>query len=357
MRNKESIKELLNYLQDIADRKLKIDDEAIAKAYQKNNDHQSLVIKILSIFGGILASLAFLGFLLIAGLYDSGVGQVIFSILFLAGAVLINKAFDKIIVDTVSVSSFIIGFTLLGLGLEKLEVTVNTICIVCILVSLLYLIIAQSYILSFVAILVVNGSILTVIISNNQYDLVHIYVALIALAVTYFFLAEAKIITTSKALSKLYNPLRIGLIFSFLSGLIILGKKEILPISADYIWWSSIVIIAAILYTLSKLFVVLAINKMPQKVSIFMISGLLLLPTLFSPAISGAILIILLSFFINYKTGLIVGIIAFIYFISQYYYDLSFTLLTKSIILFSSGILFIALYLFIHKKLISNEKI
>ena len=46
-----------------------------------------------------------------------------------------------------------------------------------------------------------------------------------------------------------------------------------------------------------------------------------------------------------------------IYFISQYYYDLNFTLLTKSILLFSSGVLFLLLYLFTHKNLTQNEKI
>ena len=60
---------------------------------------------------------------------------------------------------------------------------------------------------------------------------------------------------------------------------------------------------------------------------------------------------------VNYKTGLVIGIISFIYFISQYYYDLNFTLLTKSIILFSSGIVFILFYLFTNKKLNTNEKI
>jgi len=96
---------------------------------------------------------------------------------------------------------------------------------------------------------------------------------------------------------------------------------------------------------------------MQYKSGIYALSILLLLPTVLSPAISGAILIILLSFLVNYKTSLVIGIAAFIYFVSQYYYDLHFTLLTKSILLFSSGILFLGLYLLTHKKLTSNEKI
>lgn len=170
---------------------------------------------------------------------------------------------------------------------------------------------------------------------------------------------EAKIITTNKILSKLYNPVRIGLIFSFVAGLAFLGKKGLgfFPISPNYIWLSSVIIIPVIIYLISLLFNILNITKIQHKTVIYIFAVLAFLPTVFSPAISGAILIILLSFFVNYKTGLVLGIIAFIYFISQYYYDLNFTLLTKSILLFSSGVIFIALYLFTHKKLTTNEKI
>jgi uncharacterized membrane protein len=107
----------------------------------------------------------------------------------------------------------------------------------------------------------------------------------------------------------------------------------------------------------STLFDVLNITKTQHKTVIYIFTVLSLLPTALAPAILGAILIMLLSFSVNYKTGLVVGVIAFIYFVSQYYYDLNFTLLTKSILLFSSGVFFVALYLFTHKKLTTNEKI
>jgi len=357
MRDKENIKELLDYFQTKEDKELQFEEEAIVSAYQNKNNNQSLAIKVLSVFGGLLASITFLGFLFIAGLYNSDVGLLIFGALCIAGAIWINKEYDKIIIDTVSVSSFIIGFILLSFGLDKLEMTENAISVVFIFIALLSLGIVQNYIISFISILIINGSILTLIISNEGYNLIHIYVAALALIVTYVFLKEAKIISTNKALSKLYNPIRIGSIFSLLSGLIILGKKGVLPIPTDYIWLSSIIFVSAIIYLLSYLFEVLDITKIQHKAGIYIFSVLLLLPTALSPAISGAFLIIMLSFLVNYKIGLAIGIISFIYFISQYYYDLNFTLLNKSILLFLSGILFIGLYFFTHKKLTSNEKV
>lgn len=357
MRNKDDFKELLDYFQNTEVKPLQFDEEAIVSAYQKDNGNQSLSIKILSVFGGILASLAFLGFLFIAGLYNSDMGLLVFGGFFIAGSIWINKEYDKIIIDTVSVSSFIIGFILLGFGCGQLKIEENFISIIFIIIAFGSLSIVQNYILSFVSVLIINGSILMLIISNKDYGLIHIYVSALALTMTYIFLKEAKIITTNKALSKLYNPVRIGLIISFISGLVFLGKKGILDVSPDYIWLSSIIIVSAIIYLLSHLFDMLNITKMQHKASIYILSVLLLLPTIFSPAISGAILIIMLSFMVNYKTGWAIGVISFIYFISQYYYDLNFTLLTKSILLFISGILFIGLYLFTRKKLTPYEKV
>lgn len=357
MKNKDDIKELLDYFQNTEDNPLQFDEEAIVSAYQKDNGNQSLSIKILSVFGGILASLAFLGFLFIAGLYNSDVGLLVFGGIFIVGSIWINKEYDKIIIDTVSVSFFIIGFILLGFGCGQLKIDENIISIIFIIIAFGSLSIVQNYILSFVSVIIINGSILALIILNEHYDFIHIYVSLLTLVVTYFFLKESTIITSSKALSKLYNPVRTGLIFSLLAGLVLLRIKEILPVSPDYIWLSSVIIIAVIVYLISQLFNSLNITKTQHKISIYIFTVLALLPTALSPAISGAILIILLSFLINHKTGLALGIISFIYFISQYYYDLNFTLLTKSILLFSTGVLFIALYLFTYKKLTSNEKV
>lgn len=355
MRNKEEIKELLNHFQT-ENKDVTFDEEAIFSAYQKNDDHQSLAVKILSIFGGILASLAFVGFLFITGLYDSTTALFILGTFLILGGIFINKIYNTTILDTVSISSYIIGFIILTLALFKMEMTENTVSLICILIAAVSLIIARSYIIAFASVLIINGAIITLISLNKNFDFIHVYTSLLALIVTAIFLKEAKIILLNPVFSKLYNPVRISLIFSFLAGLVFLGN-DFIEVSRDYIWVSSVVIILAIMYVLSYLFKVLHISEMKQKAAIYFVSILILLPTVLSPAISGAILIILLSFLVNYKTSLVIGVIAFIYFVSQYYYDLHFTLLTKSILLFSSGILFLGLYLLTHKKLTSNEKI
>jgi len=357
MKNNEDIKEILDYLQTTEEEALVFDEEAIAEVYQKNDGTQTLAIKILSVFGGILASLAFWGFIALTGTYDSPAGLFFIGSIALVGAIWANKKYDKIIIDTVSVSSFIIAFIAFEMSFYRLETSTNMICILFIIIAFISMIIAKNYILSFISTLIICGSILTLILSNKYEDLIHIYVSVLALIISYFYLKEAKIITANKIVSKLYNPIRIGLIFSFIAGFAFLGIRWIDWFSPDFIWLSSVIIISIIIYLLRNLFEILNISKTTHKTIIYIVAILALLPTVFSPAISGAILLILLSFLINYKTGFVLGIIAFIYFISQYYYDLNFTLLTKSILLFASGVLFILLYLFTHKKLTTNEKI
>lgn len=356
MRNKEEIKEMLDSFQT-ENKEIQFNEEAIVAEYQKNDDHQSLAVKILSVFGGILASIAFIGFLLIAGLYDSENGLIIFGSVSIIGGVFISKIYDKIIIDTFSVSAYIIGFVLLGIGLFKMKMEENTVSLIFMLIAAASLLIVRSYILTFISVLIINGAILTLITSNEIFEFIHIYTSVLAIVLTLFFLKEAKIISLHSVFSKLYNPVRIALVFSLLAGLTMLGHREFIDLSSKYIWASSIFIILSILFVLSYLFQVLNITKVQHKAGIYVLSILLLLPTVLSPAISGAILIILLSFLVNYKTSLVIGIAAFIYFVSQYYYDLHFTLLTKSILLFSSGILFLGLYLLTHKKLTSNEKV
>ncbi|MBK7988562.1 MAG: DUF4401 domain-containing protein [Ignavibacteria bacterium] len=357
MKNKDDIKVLLDYFQNTNDKPLILDEDAIVSAYQKDNTDQSLAIKILSMFGGFLAILAFLGFLYLAKLYNSDIGLLLSGGILIACSIWINKQYNKIIMDTISVSAFILGFILIAIG-GHIEENGNILSIIFIIIALGSLSIVQNYILCFVSVLIINQSILMLIISNSVNDVVHIYVAILALAMAYIFLKEAKIITTNKALSKLYNPVKTGLVFSFLSGLFILsGKEGNFPVSPEYMWLSSIVIIPVIVYLTSTLFSVLNITEKRHKICVYIFTALALSPTALSPAISGAILIILLSFMINYKTGFVLGITSFIYFVSQYYYDLNLTLLTKSILLFSTGVLFIALYLITYKKLTENEKV
>ncbi|RXM52550.1 MULTISPECIES: DUF4401 domain-containing protein [unclassified Chryseobacterium] len=358
MRNKENIKELMDHLHTVDGREIHFDEEAITAAYEeKNINHQSLAIKILSIFGGIMACLAFLGFIFMVQVLDSQIGAGIFGVLCITGSSFISKISGKTIVDTLSVSFFITGFSLLGMALYTEG---DTIYPVFIALALSVLFLVQSYILSFISVLIINGSILAFAEIHHAFALTCAVIILQAVIITFLFLSESKIITKSKMLSKLYDPVRTGMVFSFIFTLTVFGFKSFFRVEDGAYYYGlipSVAIVIAILYVISHLFRTVQVTDTTYKILMYVLTVLFLLPTVLTPTIPGAILIILLSFLVNYKTGFVLAVIALICFIGRFYYDLNFTLLTKSILLFTSGIIFLAIYFFTHKKLTAHEKI
>lgn len=352
------LEEKLAYLRALEGEQLEIDEAAVAKEYlKKEGDKSSLAIKILSVLGGFLASLAFLGFLMIAGLYDSEAGLLLFGASFIAGAILLNKEYDQLLIDTLSISIYLIGFALLTFGLDQVGMDENGIALLSMAISLGALLITQNYLLSFLSVLVFSGSLLVLILSNDVYNIIHLYVVILTILLSYHFLNEAKIISSHKILSRLYDPLRIGLIISLLVGLVLIGKRDLVPVETHYIWISSLVMIPVVLYLISLVLNTLNVCALSDRLKVYLGSAIILVPIVFAPAIAGAIIILLLSFLVNYKTGIAIGVVALLYFISQFYYDLNLSLLVKSGILFSSGLLFLLFYFFTHKRLAANEKV
>lgn len=348
----------LQYVRFLEGTDFKCDEKAILEEFKNGaSSNASVTIKVLSIFGGFLATLAFISFLLIAGLYDSKIGLLLFGVGFICAAIVLNKKFDTLIIDTFSVSLYFMGFVMLSFSLFEMKVDENFVPLIISAIALCALFITQNYMLSFISIITINASILTLIFINDAYNFIHVYIGFNTLLLAYLFLNEAKLISGNIKISKLYNPSRIALIISLLFGLFAIGKKDLIPISQNGIWISSLIMFIVILYIVHTILKVLEIKTSKDTILIYLFSCFLLLPIIFAPSISGAILIILVSFYVNYKTGFAIGVLAFIYFISQYYYDLNYTLLTKSIILFSSGILFLLFYFITFKKSITNEKV
>ena len=353
----QDIKELLGHLQQTEDAGFEFDEAGILGEVRKNESEKaSLATKVLSIAGGFIATISFMGFIFVAGLERSEIMLLFIGLIFIGGAIYVNKKYDKLILDTSAISAYVMGFLLLGIGMSQFKLDWNVICVTFILISVATLFITQGNILSFISVIITSGSFISLIISNKYYDLIHLYNALFSILLIWSYLNEAKIITLSKEICKLYNPVRTGLIFSLIIGLFVVGKRDLVKISADYIWLSSVVTIPILIYLIYRIIQIIEIRNLKLEILIYSLSALVLLPTAFAPAISGALLILLVSFFVNYKTGIALGIIATIYFISQYYYDLNLTLLVKSLILFSTGIVFLLFY-FLTNQSKTNEEV
>ncbi len=356
MNSYRNSREIVTHFVNTGEQALNINEEAVARALSKDKAQQSIAIKILAVMGGMLASLSFTAFLFLTGIYDSGIALLAFGCLFIGAAITINKNAETIILDTLTISSFVIGLVIFGMGLQKLHLSLSEICIAVILISTFTISVVQNYILAFVAMLIINGSIITFLLTNKYFGQLQFYGMALIITTTYVFLNEAKLITL-KAIGSLYPPLRIALLLSLISILTILGNTKNFSLPITHLWISSLVSIAAVLLLISRIMPLLNIHSQTQRWAVFIPSTVILSFTALSPAISGAMLLVLLTFSVNYKTGFVTSIVSLIYFISQFYYDLNLSLLTKAMLLFSSGILFLAFYFFTHKKLDENENI
>ena len=354
-------KNIETYLEEIQTEKgedFSCDYDGIKEEYQTiENNQSSITIRILSIFGGLLGMITFLIALGITGLLDEGVSSIVVGSICLIGAIIINRATKTIFLDTLSVSAFVAGFLLIDFGLFEFNEEGSVVCMINMLIAICALAFSRNYIYTFLTILIFQISTLFLITINDVHNLVHAYIAVNITILTAWIINESSIIANNKKLTSIYAPVRIALIFSVIIGLGLVGIKGFyLNIEGvNLTWISSVVTIPIMFYLISIILNILEVKSMQAKVIVFTLSALILASIIKAPAISGAMVLLLLCFYTNYQTGIVISIIALVYFVGQYYYDLNLTLLTKSIILFSSGVLFLILYFLTHKKLAANE--
>lgn len=355
MAHQHNHSDILAYFQSRTSEQTEFQTAAIERAYTVQTPKQTLPIKVLSVLGGLLAAIAFFGFLLISGWYYSNILLAIYGVIAIGTAIILSRQRDNILLDTLSVSSLIIGFILIGTAIAEWNFPEKKIPLCFIFLAILCFALAKNYMLSFVCTLIIHGSIIAYLLNSKQANLLPIYVALIGIAVCYMHLKEAKLLTSSIAIR--YNPVKIALIFAFVSGLAFLRAAFLGAVHPYYLLATSITCILLILYLTRHILLLMAVERTTTKVLAYLLILLTLVPTAITPGISGALLLLLLGFLTNYRTGFVVAAISLLYFIGQCYYDLQYSLLTKSILLFASGVFFLILYLFIAKYHEQHQKI
>ncbi|RZM25518.1 MAG: DUF4401 domain-containing protein [Pedobacter sp.] len=295
----------------------------------KSAHKESLGIQLLSIAGGLLGSLFFIGFLFMVVL-DSPKVMGISGALMMIAVLVVNKTVNSKMLDGASIGTALAALTLMGLGLESVTHSDNANAIALLLVAIIIAVSTKNYMLNLIAVLLFNGCLFALININNQFILLHFLAPVLALAFTYTSLYR-------------YHIWRIGFLLSFIALLGFLGIEDFKkPGFNGNEWISSILIIAVVAFILNHIIRHLAIETQRSKVLIYMMTLLLMVLSVFAPAICGGLLVLLLSYHTQHRVGMIAGFIATIYFVGQYYYNLHFSLLIKSGIMMGTGILFLA---------------
>ena len=305
---------------------------------QKNN----LTIQVVSIIGGILTAIFFLGFLVVASIIRTETSSLIIGCLFIITTLTISRRLTVPFLDAMNITLYIAGCALIAYGLNK---STNALFIALAITGIFTFFLSKGFILPFLSVILFIISFLGEIayLSSSKQLLL------------FTNLYERDILTGLKEnLVSKYTPFHSGLFVSCIC--LLAGLSVNYGIPAPY-WLLSIFIWIGILLIIQRIMPVMEVTNPVSQIGICILCILICLPTMFAPYLSGSLLLILICFHYGYKAESAVALLLFIYSISKYYYDLDITLLTKSITLFFTGIvLLIAWYIFTQKKT-RHEKI
>lgn len=353
--NVETLHVQLDRLKEITGRELSVDTGELLEDHHHEWENESTVgMKVGSILGAFVATVCFVAFVFLTGLYESMTAIGVMGLLLLLVGWLLNRRSN--VITNVTTGAFSVSLSLCGavMFLISFVEVVNSetgMALIAGLLALVILALFENKIITFLATIGAAGSLLFLVHDGFYTNGAHAYVALMALLLFAWVNREATLLNSSGYVSRRYDSIRTGLMVALLMGAYYLS---------DFRWWgnparspnwyASLALIPLVGYVgwgLLQRFVVDPAEKGLYAAGILA----LLLPTFFAPALSAALLLLLLSWKVGYQTGTALAVIALIYFVSRYYYDLNLTLLTKSIVMMVSGIFFLIAFVLLRKKL------
>lgn len=336
----------------------RVDRDAIVRELDMSDAGKTgLTLKILSVVGGLIASSTLSGFFMTSGLMETAPALIVSGLLFIFGAVRLNRRTDHLVLDSFTISIFLLGFVHIAMGMNKLEWDLEQAILAIGGVALVTLALTRGYMLSFFSALVFSACIIFLIAQRKWYDGIHAYVLLWVCLSVWLYYNEARVLCWGDRFSRQYPPVRIVAILSLIAGLFLVCNRDILPYGKGTLWVTSLSTVAGVLFVADSLVPLFGFRSVYDRLTLLAGVLLLVLPLWFAPALTGSILIVLLGFRTADRTAFALGILAFLYFTVQYYYDLDMSLLKKSYVMMSTGGLFLGLFFLANKKLKSLETV
>ncbi|MDO6389238.1 DUF4401 domain-containing protein [Pontibacter sp. BT731] len=349
---------LSNVLEQIAQEQpdFRYDELAIAAEI----DHSTSLlkrwpVKVLTILGGLLAMGTLMGAIASTPLLSSGIAMLVFGLIFLVGAEVIVRVNKDTTADALGISMNITSYVLLAFGVGQLTDSGTAAALTLGIASALVLVFSRSAVCVFIAVLVLNGSLLSLIFIHKVYNLSHALIVVLAGILTFMSLHEAKLLALSRRFALVFGPVRMGLIFSLIVTLVLFVHQKLLSSNITHFWLSGLFLIGCLLLLLHRVLRESGVKDQKTLAIFYTCCAVVLLPTVLAPSVPGALLVVLSSFYIGHRTGLWVGLLALAYFLVLYYYDLNMTLLAKSGVLVLTGSLFLAGLYLLNRYLRSHE--
>ncbi|MBU3744794.1 MAG: DUF4401 domain-containing protein [Sediminibacterium sp.] len=343
-------------IQQRAGEDLHMDEAAISNALNRMQERESSwIIKIVSVIGGILATQFFSGFLFISRIVTSGIGSLLFGCMLILGSIFIIRKTNQLVLDTMAVTTYLLAYVLVGVGLNKLQLTDNAGAGIMMLIALGTIFFIRHTVLAFFTFVIFWSGAVFLFYNNHLGNWSQCWPAVLGLVIVWMYWKEAAIIRFHPRCTDWYRPLLVTLVLFFVGFLQLLGKRDLVAGIGTYFSYTSLWLMGLLGWVLYRILPAFGMHTQTQKWTLLICLLLIILPTLRSPAIAGILLLLLLSFRSGDRWVWITSLLALAVFMIEFYYDLDYTLLTKSYILMGTGIGLLAFYYFTRKYWQSNE--
>lgn len=310
----------------------------------------SILIQTLIFVGALLTASFFLVFLGIVGLFDSEGGMLALGVMITLGSIIIPYAASQNTnAEPFAMALMIVGTCLFSAGFLGRMFDFQPFLWVSLGLALFIAVVAGSNLQKFAAIVCFNLCAYWIIWDLEFQIVFNFLILLNATIVTVGWLKETSILSAYPQLGQWYssiiNACSISMI-GLLVGSVNLSQyyyryHEEDMISSSYWWISSLLLISLVLWTLNETLDL--VGKQSKKIPILIGAGIGLLLLITAPGIVGGILLLFLGVYAGYRLLVGQGILAIFFFTVLFYYNLNTTLLFKSILMVSAGLLFLGL--------------
>lgn len=323
---------------------------------QQHNTPSNLAIRILSVMGGLLAAICLIIFLIVSDISRSETALSVIGISFIIAAIIGNRTINQLFLDTSITTLYVAGCIALCYAMSSSHWNIHIICLLFILIAALTFLFSKGFFLPFLAVLLFNIALTWFIMESvEKIEISQFIVLLMGTVFLSLNLFEARLVSAHSHMKQLFHPLHTGFFFSFIGGLIWISG---IGYSFDKsVWMLSVFLWAGIVLIVRRAMIVMEVTSKNTQAFIYLACLAFLIPTLFAPFLSGALLLLLICFCYGYKVEMGISIVVFIYAVVKYYYDLQLTLLVKSGTLFFTGALLWLVWYFFTKHKKNHEKI
>jgi hypothetical protein len=293
-------------------------------------------IRLITIFGSIVAALVFVGFLALAGLLNSGSGLIAAGvILMVIGAIIALTMIENPLMEPFLISASLLGQILFAVGLYMTTSSMKTVSAVGIGVELVLFLLFRSQVQRFASVILLFLCWLGLLWNTELFEASHALIGAACVAMIALFYSEEQLAVLGVRVSSFFAPTMMGLVFALLALTILSINNTWFDVAIFHWWISTLLILACLMAVLWDSLRELKVKHSTVVILLAAVIGILA-PTIQNPGVAAGVFL------------LVLGGVFFAVFIASFYYSLQMTLLSKSYIMLSTGGLFLLAYWCVH---------